>query len=148
MIKLTKLCNKRRIEDERTPLENDFSSGCEFSFGKSYAPGLAMCGSHTSLRSSVSSHPSLGSAQRVSLIDYVYRLCEYSRNENLSTQDHRILVIKKQTSKNDFGPAEAEGRSQTRPVEFLGVYFFILVFMTIRALNFILLFVPQLVQHN
>ena len=46
------------------------------------------------------------------------------------------------------GPAEAEGRSQTRPVEFLGVYFFILVFMTIRALNFILLFVPQLVQHN
>lgn len=24
MIKLTKLCNKRRIEDERTPLENDF----------------------------------------------------------------------------------------------------------------------------
>ena len=26
MIKLTKLCNKRRIEDERTPLENDFGS--------------------------------------------------------------------------------------------------------------------------
>ena len=24
MIKLTKLCNKRRIEDERTPPENDF----------------------------------------------------------------------------------------------------------------------------
>ena len=24
MIKLTKLCNKRRIEEERTPLENDF----------------------------------------------------------------------------------------------------------------------------
>ena len=62
MIMLTMLCNKRRIEDERTPLENDFSSGCEFSFGKSYTPGLEMCGSHTSLRSSVSSHPSLGSA--------------------------------------------------------------------------------------
>ena len=29
-----------------------------------------------------------------------------------------------------------------------GSLFFILVFMTIRALNFILLFVPQLVQHN
>ena len=26
MIKLTKLCNKRRIEDERTPPENDFGS--------------------------------------------------------------------------------------------------------------------------
>lgn len=52
------------------------------------------------------------------------------------------------SSKTDFGPAKAVGRSQTRPVEFLGVYFFILVFMTIRALNFILLFVPQLVQHN
>ena len=24
MIKLTKLCNKRRIEDKRTPPENDF----------------------------------------------------------------------------------------------------------------------------
>ena len=57
MIKLTKLCNERRIEEERTPPENDFSSGCEFSFGKSYATGLEMCGSHTSLRSSVSSHP-------------------------------------------------------------------------------------------
>ena len=62
MIKLTKLCNKRRIKEERTPPENDFSSGCEFSFGKSYATGLEMCGSHTSLRSSVSSHPALSSA--------------------------------------------------------------------------------------
>ena len=62
MIKLTKLCNKRRIEDERIPLENDFSSGCEFSFGKSYAPGLAMCGYHASLRFFGSSHPALGSA--------------------------------------------------------------------------------------
>ena len=129
MIKLTKLCNKRRIEDERTPLENDFSSGCEFSFGKSYAPGLEMCGSHTSLRSSVSSHPSLGSAQRVSLIDYVYRLCEYSRNENLSTQDHRILVIKKQTSKNDFGPAEAD-RPQSDPAGgvFGSLFFYISIY--------------------
>ena len=30
MIKLTKLCNKRRIEDERTPFENDFSVAVNF----------------------------------------------------------------------------------------------------------------------
>ena len=57
MIKLTKLCNKRRIEEERTPPENDFPRCCGFSDGKSYVSGLAMCGSHASLRSSVSSHP-------------------------------------------------------------------------------------------
>ena len=57
MIKLTKLCNKRRIEEERTPPENDFPNGCEFSFRKSYASGLAMCGYHASLRSFGSSHP-------------------------------------------------------------------------------------------
>ena len=62
MIKLTKLCNKRRIEEERTPPENDFPRCCGFSDGKSYASGLAMCGSHASLRSSVSSHPALDSA--------------------------------------------------------------------------------------
>ena len=143
MIKLTKLCNKRRIEEERTPPENDF--------GRRVA-----CLSHR-LRTIVRVKKAHGAAtsgpalarQRVFLIDCVEPSCaNYSRNENLSTQYHRILVIKKQTSKNDFGPAEAVGRSQTRPVEFLGVYFFILVFMTIRALNFILLFVPQLVQHN
>ena len=42
---------------KRHPPKNDFSRCCGFSFRKSYASGLAMCGSHTSLRSSVSSHP-------------------------------------------------------------------------------------------
>ena len=63
-IMLIKLCNKRRIEEERTPLENDFGSAL--------------------------------ARQRVFLIDCVEPSCaNYSRNENLSTQNHRILVIKK-----------------------------------------------------
>lgn len=71
MIKLTKLCNKRRIEEERTPPENDFG-----------------------LRVACLSH----------------RLCltscaNYSRNENLSTQDHRILVIKNRLPKTTFPDA-------------------------------------------
>ena len=59
-----------------------------------------------------------------------------------------MIVIKNRLPKTTLALRRPLGRSQTRPVEFLGVYFFILVFMTIRALNFILLFVPQLVQHN
>ena len=57
------------------------------------------------------------------------QLCEYSRNENLSTQDHRILVIKKQTSKNDFGPAEAD-RPQSDPAGgvFGSLFFYISIY--------------------
>ena len=57
---------------------------------------------------------------------YLYYSNEYvgaGFNENKKIGPSPILTVefKKGTiSKNDFGPAEAEGRSQTRPVEFFG----------------------------
>ena len=58
---------------------------------------------------------------------YLYYSNEYvgaGFNENKKIGPSPILTVefKKGTiSKNDFGPAESEGRSQTRPVEFFGM---------------------------
>jgi len=57
---------------------------------------------------------------------YLYYSSEYvgaGFNENKKIGLILILTVafkKGPLSKNDFGPAEAAGRSQTRPVEFFG----------------------------
>ena len=116
---------------KRHPPKNDFSRCCGFSFRKSYASGLAICGSHTSLRSSVSSHPAsplfLGLKKLISIPN---RGKQPSLEKRLTPFPYSLKKlylmydwkIKRHPSKNDFGPVPQE---QIRPVEFLGGCLFI-----------------------